>query len=48
MTKAHMGPEGDGHLGDLPFLTVAADGADRETPARAPHQGCGRAEGPTR
>jgi Cu-Zn family superoxide dismutase len=25
-TKAHLGPEGHGHLGDLPFLTVQADG----------------------
>jgi Cu-Zn family superoxide dismutase len=25
-TKAHHGPEGQGHLGDLPALTVAADG----------------------
>ena len=23
---AHHGPEGDGHLGDLPVLTVQADG----------------------
>ena len=25
-TAAHLGPEGHGHLGDLPFLTVQADG----------------------
>ena len=25
-TGEHMGPEGDGHKGDLPFLTVEADG----------------------
>lgn len=25
-TKAHRGPEGDGHLGDLPVLTAQADG----------------------
>jgi len=25
-TAAHRGPEGDGHLGDLPFLTVQPDG----------------------
>ena len=25
-TKAHRGPERQGHLGDLPFLTVQADG----------------------
>jgi Cu-Zn family superoxide dismutase len=25
-TNAHRGPEGQGHLGDLPFLTVQADG----------------------
>ena len=24
--KAHIGPTGHGHLGDLPFLTVQADG----------------------
>jgi Cu-Zn family superoxide dismutase len=27
----HAGPYGAGHLGDLPFLTVAADGADHES-----------------
>lgn len=26
-TKAHHGPTGDGHLGDLPVLVVAADGS---------------------
>jgi superoxide dismutase, Cu-Zn family len=36
MTKMHMGPDGDGHLGDLPFLTIAADGTDSETLV-APH-----------
>jgi Cu-Zn family superoxide dismutase len=25
-TKAHRGPDGQGHLGDLPFLTVLEDG----------------------
>jgi len=25
-TGKHLGPKGDGHLGDLPVLTVAADG----------------------
>ena len=25
-TGMHMGPEGAGHLGDLPFVTVASDG----------------------
>ena len=30
-TGMHMGPLGTGHLGDLPFLTVAADGTDTET-----------------
>ncbi|MFL5336220.1 MAG: superoxide dismutase family protein, partial [Geminicoccaceae bacterium] len=25
-TGAHRGPEGNGHLGDLPFLTVQPDG----------------------
>jgi superoxide dismutase, Cu-Zn family len=33
---AHMGPMGFGHMGDLPFLTVGADGTDRET-LTAPH-----------
>jgi Cu-Zn family superoxide dismutase len=27
----HMGPEGKGHLGDLPYLTVDANGSDHET-----------------
>ena len=30
-TGMHMGPTGKGHLGDLPFLTVAPDGTDNET-----------------
>lgn len=30
-SKHHMGPEGEGHLGDLPFLTADADGNVRET-----------------
>jgi Cu-Zn family superoxide dismutase len=30
-TGMHMGPMGKGHLGDLPFLTVAPDGTDNET-----------------
>ena len=30
-TKAHQGPEGHGHLGDLPVLTVAADGTAKAT-----------------
>jgi superoxide dismutase, Cu-Zn family len=30
-TDMHMGPTGAGHLGDLPYLTVAADGTDTET-----------------
>jgi Cu-Zn family superoxide dismutase len=30
-TAMHMGPTGNGHLGDLPYLTVAADGVDRES-----------------
>jgi len=25
-TNAHFGPVGQGHLGDLPFLTVQTDG----------------------
>jgi superoxide dismutase, Cu-Zn family len=29
-TGAHMGPNGMGHMGDLPYLTVAADGTDDE------------------
>jgi Cu-Zn family superoxide dismutase len=29
-SKAHAGPGGDGHLGDLPFLTVEADGTSKE------------------
>ena len=27
----HMGPEGKGHLGDLPYLTVNAHGSDHES-----------------
>ena len=30
-TKMHHGPEGNGHLGDLPVLTVAADGTAKVT-----------------
>ena len=30
-TGKHLGPEGGGHKGDLPVLTVAADGTDKET-----------------
>jgi Cu-Zn family superoxide dismutase len=30
-TGMHMGPMGKGHLGDLPYLTVAPDGTDTET-----------------
>jgi superoxide dismutase, Cu-Zn family len=30
-TGRHMGPEGHGHLGDLPRVEVAADGAARAT-----------------
>ena len=29
MSAAHMGPTGMGHLGDLPVITVAADGVAR-------------------
>jgi superoxide dismutase, Cu-Zn family len=29
-TKQHLGPEGHGHLGDLPVLTVGADGTAKE------------------
>ena len=32
----HLGPDGDGHLGDLPVLTVAADGTASQ-PVTAPH-----------
>jgi Cu-Zn family superoxide dismutase len=35
-TGMHMGPTGMGHMGDLPYLTVAADGTDHET-LTAPH-----------
>jgi Cu-Zn family superoxide dismutase len=31
MTKMHMGPAGQGHLGDLPRLVVAADGSAHQT-----------------
>jgi len=30
-TGKHMGPAGKGHLGDLPYLTVDANGSDHET-----------------
>jgi len=30
-TTMHMGPAGEGHLGDLPKVTVAADGTAKET-----------------
>jgi Cu-Zn family superoxide dismutase len=30
LTGKHQGPEGMGHMGDLPVLTVAADGSDSE------------------
>jgi Cu-Zn family superoxide dismutase len=30
-TKAHRGPDGDGHLGDLPVLTAQADGSVNAT-----------------
>jgi len=30
-TAMHMGPAGEGHLGDLPKVTVAADGAAKAT-----------------
>ena len=35
-TGAHMGPEGAGHLGDLPKVTVGADGTAKAT-LSAPH-----------
>ena len=28
--QGHAGPAGDGHMGDLPFLTVEADGTSKE------------------
>lgn len=31
MTKMHMGPDGAGHLGDLPRIEVAADGTAHQT-----------------
>jgi Cu-Zn family superoxide dismutase len=31
LTSHHEGPAGRGHLGDLPYLTVAADGTDTES-----------------
>ena len=33
---SHEGPLGFGHLGDLPYLTIGADGTDHET-LLAPH-----------
>lgn len=30
-TQKHLGPEGAGHVGDLPRIQVGPDGADRET-----------------
>lgn len=30
-TGKHLGPHGNGHLGDLPLLTVSKDGTDTET-----------------
>ena len=36
MTAMHMGPMGMGHMGDLPILTVAADGTAKGE-AMAPH-----------
>ena len=35
-TGMHMGPMGSGHLGDLPFVTVSADGSAKADLA-APH-----------
>jgi Cu-Zn family superoxide dismutase len=35
-THKHAGPSGPGHLGDLPALTVAADGSASQ-PVTAPH-----------
>jgi Cu-Zn family superoxide dismutase len=30
-TRRHRGPHGNGHLGDLPYLTVDANGTDHDT-----------------
>jgi Cu-Zn family superoxide dismutase len=35
-TKKHLGPSGEGHLGDLPLIEVGADGAAAETALVAP------------
>lgn len=35
-TGAHLGPQGHGHKGDLPYLTVAPDGT-AQTTLTAPH-----------
>ena len=35
-TKKHLGPAGEGHLGDLPLLEVGADGTAAETTLVAP------------
>jgi Cu-Zn family superoxide dismutase len=31
LSGSHQGPEGHGHKGDLPFVTVGPDGSDSET-----------------
>jgi Cu-Zn family superoxide dismutase len=36
MTNMHMGPDGMGHLGDLPLITVGADGSAKGM-LKAPH-----------
>lgn len=36
-TGKHLGPTGDGHKGDLPPLTVTADGSTAPEPLTAPH-----------
>ena len=36
MTNMHMGPDGMGHLGDLPLITVGADGSAKGS-LKAPH-----------
>ncbi|MEA1672605.1 superoxide dismutase [Cu-Zn] SodC [Nitrospirillum sp. BR 11163] len=36
-TGKHLGPTADGHKGDLPPLTVTADGSSSSEPLTAPH-----------
>src|SRR5262249_6749460 len=43
-TNKHLGPAGDGHKGDMPLLTVAADGT-AAGPVTAPHLKVADAQG---